>query len=136
MSLFLMLRISLRLVGIISIKSFSCHKNSLKKGYTEMVNYFYFGTLWERPRSITSILLLATSNAPYFSAIKRVYDHIENDKLLKEKFGHFLRRLKIEIYISCITFAFLFVKQNFFPRIYKDEIKNVLNSISILSLTL
>ena len=41
----LRLRISLILVGIISIVSFSCRKNSLKKGYTEMVGFFYFETL-------------------------------------------------------------------------------------------
>ena len=54
-----MLRISLRLAGlnIYFYDVFFSLKIGSKKGCMEMVENFYLGTLWNRPRSITFILL-------------------------------------------------------------------------------
>ena len=44
------------------------------------------------PDKFLQAYLLARSNVPHFSTKKGICDHIENDKLLKEKSGQFSYR--------------------------------------------
>ena len=56
---------------------------------------------------------------------KGICNHIENDKLLKEKYGHFSRRQKIEIYFPYNTFvSYILNKEiSFFQEYIEMELK-------------